>query len=437
MRKLYTDVSLETPFMVSYNDVQTQACANDEDTVTIGATEFIRLTDENGHNVSDREGNQLLLDDGVVYKVVSGVPESTNVQVTDVTPEPPVVRHTYTYNLSNDETASFTCSDEGATITSNAVTAAEGAIITFSFSRTGYQTLSGTTTMGSNDEYATIDLVREGYVPAWTSSELATTVYTINYPPQLGDSVHDGLFTSIDVVGEIETTAGIVTAIKPSEEEYSGTYYRNSYSDMANPQIAVITVVPWPEDATVTLTAQGFTQQGNSISVDVGTQVSCQVTREGFIGSQQTINADETKAVSVILDGYSLVNPLDSTLCYDPNESLDNYWLYYGADGTVGQVALYNMTGEITKYAQIRLSETPITMDNTNYYPVIANSGSELYPSHYTLYVPQGYDHPRVLMVTSSLDSFYAWDVGAAYPPDICLDFSLVIREGGPEPEGN
>ena len=100
MRKLYTDVTLETPFMVSYNDGQIQACANDEDTITIGAEEFVRITDADGHNVSDREGNQLLLNDGIIYKLVSGVPESTNVQVIDV-----VIPETcsLTANVTNQE----------------------------------------------------------------------------------------------------------------------------------------------------------------------------------------------------------------------------------------------------------------------------------------------------------------------------------------------
>lgn len=504
MRKLYTDVSLETPFMVSYNDTQTQACANDEDTVTIGVTEFIRLTDEYGHNVSDGEGNQLLLNNGVIYKVVSGVPESTNVQVTDVNPEPTptqytltisptpadatvvltatgftqvwnsitvdagttvtytvsktgyvtvtdsivvngdrsrsvvleptVVRHTYTYYLFNGETASFTCSDEGATITSNAVTAAEGATITFSFSKTGYQTLSGTTIMGSSDEYINVDLVMEGYVPAWMSSgsEVGETVYTTYYPPEVGDAIYDGSFELIGTVSGIEATGGIVEGI-----ELNGmTYNRNSGSDMPNPSIAVITVVPHPADATVTLTAQGYTQQGNSIAVDVGTQVFCQVTREGFIGSQQTITANETKAVAVELDFFSITNPPNTTLSYDPNESQDgDYWLYYGVDGSQGQVDVHDMYGANTKYAQIRLNGTPIIMNNTEYYPVIANAGSELYPKQYTLYQPQGYDNPRVLMVMSSLDGLYTWEAGTEYEPERCWDLELVVKTGPMPPE--
>ena len=138
MRKLYTNVSLDpsSAFMVTYNDVQTQACANDEDTVTIGATEFIRLTDENGHNVSDGEGNQLLLNDGVIYKVVSGVPESTNVQVTDViTP----TQYTLTINPTPAD-ATVVLTATGFTQVGNSITVDAGTRVTYTVSKTGYVT---------------------------------------------------------------------------------------------------------------------------------------------------------------------------------------------------------------------------------------------------------------------------------------------------------
>lgn len=155
MRKLYTDVSLETPFMVSYNDAQLQACANDEDTITIGATEFIRLTDEYGHNVSDGEGNQLLLNDGVIYKVVSGVPESTNVQVTDVSPEPTPepseepstepsseptpTQYTLTIN-PNPVDATVVLTAAGFTQVGNSITVDAGTTVAYTVSKTGYVT---------------------------------------------------------------------------------------------------------------------------------------------------------------------------------------------------------------------------------------------------------------------------------------------------------
>lgn len=154
MRKLYTDVSLETPFLVSYNDVQTQACANDEDTITIGAEEFVRLTDENGHNVSDGEGNQLLLNDGIIYKLVSGVPESTNVQVIDV-----VIPERYTLTISptpNDATVTLTAT--GEVQVGNSITVDDGTTVSYSVEASGYVSQSGTYTVDGADHTENIVL---------------------------------------------------------------------------------------------------------------------------------------------------------------------------------------------------------------------------------------------------------------------------------------
>lgn len=100
MNKLYLDVNLETPFMVLYHGAQVQACANNGDTVEIGGTQFIRVTDINGHNVEDTDGNRLLLNDGVIYKVVDEVPKSTNIIVTDVVPS---TGYSLTVNCTNEE----------------------------------------------------------------------------------------------------------------------------------------------------------------------------------------------------------------------------------------------------------------------------------------------------------------------------------------------
>lgn len=168
MRKLYTDVTLETPFMVSYNDEQIQACANDEDTITIGAEEFVRVTDANGHNVSDGEGNQLLLNDGVIYLLVDGVPESTNITVTDVEPPEPSENYSLTVNVTNQEivdanimiydsdwTHSGT-SSEGKTLTVSDIPS--DTYMFYSVSAIGYYPVSGSTSL-VQDEIIDYELV--------------------------------------------------------------------------------------------------------------------------------------------------------------------------------------------------------------------------------------------------------------------------------------
>lgn len=85
--KLYTDNTLETAFNATLNEESVQVEALDSNTVTIGTTEFIKLSAGEA-DVEDSNGNQLLLNEGNIYYLNEGVPESSNMQVTDVTPEP-------------------------------------------------------------------------------------------------------------------------------------------------------------------------------------------------------------------------------------------------------------------------------------------------------------------------------------------------------------
>lgn len=208
MRKLYTDNSLETPFEVSYNDVQTQACANDEDTITIGVEEFVRITDENGHNVSDGEGNQLLLKEGIIYKLVSGVPESTNVQVIDVViPE----RYTFTINPTpNDATVTLTAT--GEVQAGNSITVDDGTTVSYSVEASGYVSQSGTYTVNGADHEETVVLVEEPSVNTVLTYVGAnggyTTTDTYNSNGNLG-------------IGKITYECSFA---KPSSDLYMGGY---------------------------------------------------------------------------------------------------------------------------------------------------------------------------------------------------------------------
>lgn len=86
---LYTDATLETALTATLDDETVQVQALDTNTVTIGAAEFIKLTAGDA-DVEDNQGMKLLLDgtEGIIYMLNDGVPESTSMSVTDVTPEP-------------------------------------------------------------------------------------------------------------------------------------------------------------------------------------------------------------------------------------------------------------------------------------------------------------------------------------------------------------
>lgn len=98
------------------------------------------------------------------------------------------------------------------------------------------------------------------------------------------------------------------------------TKYIGTDVDVVTPIIeslnsVTITVIPTPDDAIVTLTATGYTQDNNSITVPINTQVTYQISRIGYQSSTPvTITATEDQTI--------LANPLvpiDYTLTINPH----------------------------------------------------------------------------------------------------------------------
>ena len=55
------------------------------------------------------------------------------------------------------------------------------------------------------------------------------------------------------------------------------------------PRQYTLTFIPSPNDATVVLTATGYTQSGNSITVNSGTSVSYSVSKSGYVTKSGTV----------------------------------------------------------------------------------------------------------------------------------------------------
>lgn len=70
--------------------------------------------------------------------------------------------------------------------------------------------------------------------------------------------------------------------------------------------LATFTINPTPSDATVTLSATGYSQVGKSITVEKGTSVSWNVSKSGYVtqSGSQAVNADETKNITLAEDLY-------------------------------------------------------------------------------------------------------------------------------------
>lgn len=123
MRKLYTQYTnseLNTPFMVTFEGNQVQACANDGDTITISSTEYVRVTDGSGHDVKavipnsgDETPHKLLVRLGdenshdLCYIEDDETVSSTSIQVTDIQPVPQETVIEYTSTTGTDYTTNY------------------------------------------------------------------------------------------------------------------------------------------------------------------------------------------------------------------------------------------------------------------------------------------------------------------------------------------
>ena len=80
-----------------------------------------------------------------------------------------------------------------------------------------------------------------------------------------------------------------------------------------------LTINPTPADATVTLVAQGYTQVGNSITVEKGTSVTYTVSKTNYttVSSTITVNEAQTLSVTLVQNGFTLTinpTPADATV---------------------------------------------------------------------------------------------------------------------------
>lgn len=84
--KLFSDAILETPFNATIGESTAQVSADPTNTVTIGTTEYVKLT-ASTYEVENEDGEKIVLNpDNVICEVVDGVPETTAYEVIDSTP---------------------------------------------------------------------------------------------------------------------------------------------------------------------------------------------------------------------------------------------------------------------------------------------------------------------------------------------------------------
>ena len=77
------------------------------------------------------------------------------------------------------------------------------------------------------------------------------------------------------------------------------------------PTMYTFTINPTPTNATVTLTASGYSQSGKSITVPANTSVAWKVTASGYTEQKGTHTVTKTETKNVTLDATSIENQID------------------------------------------------------------------------------------------------------------------------------
>ena len=93
------------------------------------------------------------------------------------------------------------------------------------------------------------------------------------------------------------------------------TYDSNTGSYVLTSSLIVtytFTIIPTPSDATVTLTASGYNQSGNSITVEENTSISYSVSKPGYITVTNTITPTTDTTIQVQLTEVT-VNPINES----------------------------------------------------------------------------------------------------------------------------
>ena len=191
--------------------------------------------------------------------------------------------------IPSDATVTFST----GTVSGNTCTVEKGTSVTYTVSKEHYNTESDTVIVNA-DTSITITLAETLYTytinptPSDATVTLTATEYT-----QSGNSILVPYNTTVNwsvSKDNYTTRSGTKTIIETTTDNIT-----------LNLKPCTLNIVPTPSDATVILTATGYSQQDNSIIVPYGTTVSYEVSKEGYVSQSNTINvvSDITLPISL------------------------------------------------------------------------------------------------------------------------------------------
>jgi hypothetical protein len=183
---------------------------------------------------------------------------------------------------------------DGFTQIGNTITVEKGTIVNWTVSLAGYVTQSGA------DEIIA-DLTKEVV--------LVADVVTLTIVPTPADATvvleADGYTqegNSITVPSGTEVSWSVSATGYATQSEVLPLTSDTTKNVELTKLNCTISINPNPSDATVVLTADGYTQEGNSITVPYNTTITYEVSATGYITKSASVVANETKTIDVILD---------------------------------------------------------------------------------------------------------------------------------------
>lgn len=218
----------------------------------------------------------------------------------------------YTYTIDPvPADATVTLSAQGYTQVENSISVPYNTTVAWTVSKTDYDTKSGNKTV-TQTETDTVNL--------------DLTLYTLTISPTPANATVELMATGYTQEGNtIKVPTGTVVTYTVSKEYYNTEY--NSVTVTADDTIYVqltdilytYTINPTPADAIVVMTATGYSQDGNSISVPYNTQVSWSVSKEHYVtqSGTKTVLQTESSNIDLSLTIHTLTinpTPADSTV---------------------------------------------------------------------------------------------------------------------------
>lgn len=171
------------------------------------------------------------------------------------------------------------------------ITVNRGTSLTYTVSAVGYESTSQTIVANVN---TTIPVVLDQQMLTFTINPTpndANVTLTATGYTQVGNSITVPYGTTV-----------YYTVAKAGLISQTGSRTITSTNTLPITLNGTLTILPDPSDATVVLTATGYTQSGNSITVPYGTTVNYTVSRSSFITQSSNITVYQTTTGSVTLN---------------------------------------------------------------------------------------------------------------------------------------